>query len=155
MSTLVEMLTHAGGDGGTENTVLGRSTCRGPLTGRWASPCSSTRTRATASSSGTITDPDGTPIGGHARLLAERHGRLLRRAAAGRADAGGPASGIYDRRQRRHLRRSRPVRPGALPRLPSDGPAGDLLHGRRAQLDASGPPHVVRAVAETLHIARR
>ena len=60
-----------------------------------------------------VTDDEGADRRRDARLLAERHRRVLRRAAAGRSVGGEPARHLHDRR-RRHVRApDRP--PGAVP----------------------------------------
>ena len=84
VSTLVEFVTHGGTAGSTENTVLGPFFVPGsPQRARGETMLVDPDDGDRVVIRGTVSDPDGQPIAGrHPGLLAERDGRLLRRAAA-------------------------------------------------------------------------
>ena len=115
VSTLVEFVTHGGTEGTTENTVLGPFYVPGsPTRARGESMLVDPDDGDRVVIRGTVSDPAGMPDRrGHAGLLAERHGRLLRRAAARDPVGGEPARHLHDRRRRELRDPHRP--PRALP----------------------------------------
>ena len=141
VSTLVEMVTYDGVEGSTENTVLGPFYVPGsPPRAKGETMLVDPDEGDRVVIRGAVTDVDGQPDRRRdARLLAERHRRLLRRAAARRAVGREPARHLHHRR-RRHLRD-----PHRAPRaLPDPVRRAGRRHaqGPRAGLDAArAHPH--------------
>jgi catechol 1,2-dioxygenase len=131
VSTLVEMLTHAGAQGSTENTVLGPFYVpKSPQRARGETMLVDPDEGDRVVIRGRITDPDGNPIAG-ATL------DCWQNATAGfyavqQPDVQTPENlrGVYET-DADGTYEIRTVRPVPYP-VPSDGPAGDLLkaHGR-------------------------